>query len=82
MRVLLLLILAYIGYRIVKGFLAAKEAPVSKPLKGSEAFQDPVCGIYVSPEDATVGRLEGERIYFCSMDCLEKYQEKLKSTSN
>lgn len=78
MRILLWLILGYIGYRIIKGFLAAKE-PAAKAVKDTETFQDPVCGVYVSAEDATVGRLEGERIYFCSHGCLEKYQEKLQS---
>ena len=81
MRFILWLILGYIGYRVIKGFLAGSDA-AAKPIKDTEAFQDPVCGLYVSPEDATVGRLEGEKIYFCSMGCLEKYQEKLQSRSN
>lgn len=79
MRILIWIILGYIAYRIVKGFFAAKEAAAPKPLKDTEAFQDPVCGVFVSPDDATIGRLEGEKIYFCSLGCLEKYQEKLKS---
>ena len=70
--------MGYIAYRVIKGFLAKRES-VAKPLKDTEAFQDPVCGVYVSPEDATVGRLEGERIYFCSHDCLQKYQDKLQN---
>lgn len=81
MRIILWLILGYIAYRLIKGYLANSETAV-KPIKDTEAFQDPVCGVYVSPEDATVGRLEGEKIYFCSLDCLEKYQEKLQSRSN
>lgn len=82
MRLLLWLILGYIGYRIIKGFLAKRDDPAVKPLKDTEAFQDPVCGVYVSAEDATVGRLEGEKIYFCSRECLDKYQEKLQRKSN
>lgn len=70
--------MGYIAYRVIKGFLAKRESVVN-PLKYTETFQDPVCGVYVSPEDATVGRLEGERIYFCSHDCLQKYQDKLQS---
>ena len=80
MRFFIWFILGYIVYRIIKNFLVAKDAAVSKPLKDTEAFQDPVCGVYVSPDDATIGRLEGEKIYFCSLGCLEKYQEKLKSS--
>jgi len=81
-KFLIWLILAYIGYRIIKGFLASREESAAEPLKDTEVFQDPVCGVYVSAEDATVGRLEGERIYFCSLACLDKYQEKLQRKSN
>lgn len=82
MKIILWLLLGYIGYRIIKGFLATgKNIPVEPP-EGTETFQDPVCGMYVSAEDATVGRLEGERIYFCSRDCLDKYQEKLQSNAH
>ena len=78
MRFLLWLLLAYIGYRIVKAWLTggAKQSSL-KTASEDETFQDPVCGVYVSPDDATVGRLEGEKIYFCSVACLEKYQERL-----
>ena len=82
MKFLLWLLLGYIGYRIIKGFLASRNESAAQPIKDTEAFQDPVCGVYVSAEDATVGRLDGEKLYFCSMACLEKYQEKLQSKSN
>ncbi|NJD90556.1 MAG: YHS domain-containing protein [Geobacter sp.] len=81
MRFLLWLLLGYIGFRIIKSLLAGAHKPEKTVLAGSETFQDPVCGIYVTPEDATVGRLEGQRIYFCSRECLDKYQEKLNSGS-
>jgi len=80
LRILIWLIFGYIAYRIVKSFLVAKSASAVKPPKDTEAFQDPVCGVYVSPDDATIGRLEGEKVYFCSLGCLEKYQEKLKNS--
>lgn len=82
MKFLIWLILGYIGYRIIKSFLASREDAAAKPVKDSELFQDPICGVYVSAEDATVGRLEGEKIYFCSMECLDKYQEKLQRKAN
>ena len=81
MRFLLWLLLGYIGFRIIKGLLAGTQKTATPEVSGSETFQDPVCGIYVTPEDATVGRLEGQRIYFCSKGCLDKYQEKLNSGS-
>ena len=81
MRFLIWLVLGYIGYRIIKGFLASREDAAAKPVKDTEVFRDPVCGVYVSAEDATVGRLEGEKIYFCSLACLDTYQEKLQRKS-
>lgn len=80
MRFLLWLLLGYIAFRIVKSLLTAGEKkPSLKTASEDETFQDPVCGLYVSPEDATVGRLEGEKLYFCSVSCLEKYQERLNN---
>ncbi len=76
MRLILWLLLAYVGFRIVKGFLDSrkKNEPAAT---GTETFQDPVCGVYVAADDAIVGRINEERLYFCSMNCLEKYREKL-----
>ena len=78
MRMLIWLILIYVGFKIVKGFMAQRqtELPPEKPAD-DEAVQDPVCGRYVPKDDAVVGKLEGERIYFCSADCREKYREQL-----
>lgn len=83
MRLLIWLLLIYVGYKVVKGFMAQKEVGGKEPtgLKGEETVKDPVCGVYVTKEDAVVGNLEGERIYFCSMDCLNKFQEQLQHKS-
>jgi YHS domain-containing protein len=73
------LLLGYIAYMVFKGFAAKKELPKETPETpaGDETHRDPVCGVYVVEDDAVVGRLEGKRIYFCSMACLEKYQEQV-----
>jgi len=76
---LLWLILIYVGYRAVQGFLKTRQPElVSPPPKGEETHRDPVCGVYVAEEDAVVGRIEEQRVYFCSMACLEKYREQLE----
>jgi len=78
-RLLIWGLLIYIGYRVVMALAGGKkpESKVSEPRDAATAHRDPVCGVYVSEEDAVVGRLEGERHYFCSMDCLEKFREQL-----
>lgn len=79
MKFFIWLLLAYIGYRIVKQLANGSKKSVQTEVTGSETFQDPVCGVYVAKEDATVGRLGEDKIYFCSRDCLDRYQEKLQN---
>jgi YHS domain-containing protein len=79
-RVLIWLLLAYIGYRFILSLTGSKEsAPKAERDKmvAEPTYLDPVCGVYVSEEDAVVGKLEGQRHYFCSMSCLEKFREQL-----
>jgi len=78
-RLLIWGLLIYIGYRVVMSLASGKkpEQRTSAPREASATYKDPVCGVYVSEEDAVVGRLEGARHYFCSMDCLEKFREQL-----
>ena len=77
MRFFLWLLLGYIGYRIIKSLLTGSEKPATPVITGTETFQDPVCGVYVTADDATIGRIGKRRVYFCSVACLEKYREQL-----
>lgn len=81
-RLLIWLLIAYIGYRVVKALMPPKPPVPAAPARNSEeTVQDPVCGTYVAKADAIVGRLDGERHYFCSMTCLEKFREQLDHTT-
>jgi YHS domain-containing protein len=79
-RLLIWLLLIYIGYRVIAAlFTGKKQAEVmhGKATDAAVTHLDPVCGMYVSEDDAVVGKLDGQRHYFCSMSCLEKYREQL-----
>lgn len=81
-RLLIWLLLGYIGFRIIKT-LTAPNKPLSSSSTqhaGEETVQDPICKMYLAKEDAIVGTLNGTRHYFCSMDCLEKFREQLDHT--
>lgn len=79
-RLLMWGLLLYIGYRIIISLTSAKK-PLEKASDvrgpGEETHLDPVCGVYVSAEAAVIGKYEGERHYFCSMNCLEKFRDQL-----
>jgi YHS domain-containing protein len=82
-RLLILLLLAYIGFRIIKALISKKD-PVLPPQRhdSEETVQDPVCKMYLAKKDAVIGTLDGTRHYFCSMNCLEKFRDKLDHTNN
>jgi len=75
-RIIIWILLGYMVYLIFKGRSTKKEIRSERP-SGEETHLDPVCGIYVTEDDAVIGRHDGKRIYFCSMSCLERYQEKV-----
>jgi YHS domain-containing protein len=70
-RFLIWLLVGYLIYRMVRG----KAAPeIEKESAATETFQDPVCGVYVSEADAVVGNMEGKRYHFCSIGCLQQFE--------
>ena len=77
MRLLIWLLLIYLGYRLIKGLANNRQEQPTIRKEESETYRDPVCGVYVTAEDAVVGRLGEQRIHFCSRSCLEKYQDSL-----
>jgi len=84
-RLLLWLLFIYIGYRVILALTSSKKQgpELRSSSSGSVAtHRDPVCGVYVSEDDAVIGRLDNQRHYFCSINCLEKYREQLDHTSH
>jgi YHS domain-containing protein len=81
-KLLVWLVLGYVVYRIFKGFASGKDEQVSVEPGGKEVHCDPVCGVYVSGDDAVIGNLEGEKLYFCSRECLEKFRDQLEIKAN
>ena len=78
MRLIIWLLIGYCAYLLFKSRGRKEISPVEAPReKETDTYKDPVCGVYVAGDDAVVGRLEGEKVYFCSMACLEKYREQL-----
>jgi len=84
-RLLVWMLLIYIGYRIIKTMISGKEKQPDVVQNSADAevtHRDPVCGVYVSENDAVIGKLDGQRHYFCSMACLEKFREQLDHKPN
>lgn len=78
MRLLLWLAIGYCAYLFFKG-RSQKSIPTAPRPEGEDTHKDPVCGVYVARDDSVIGNLEGEKYYFCSMACLEKYRDQLEN---
>jgi len=83
-KVLVILVLLYVGYRIVMMFRRVKSQDVkgyrvdATPSKGEDLMQDPFCRTYVPKSQAYVKEIDGRQQYFCSQACCEKYLSENK----
>lgn len=80
LRLLLLIILIYILYRLVKGLFSKKEK-VSRSQPGGvidEMVQDPYCKKYIPSREAVRRVLGGKEILFCSEECADKYEAQIE----
>jgi YHS domain-containing protein len=79
--VLLFLVLRSLIASFLKG-PARRSAPrpASQPMvsPGGELKKDPVCGTYVSTATSISRTVNGQKIYFCSKDCCEKYGAEVR----
>lgn len=78
-KVLVVLILLYVGYKVIMIFRRAKIQNVKgyrvedTPSRGEDLVQDPFCRTYVPKSQAYLKEIEGRQQYFCSRECCEKY---------
>jgi YHS domain-containing protein len=56
-------------------FTAQGRRGASVPSRGVQMARDPICGTFVVPDRAVaLSAGSGERFYFCSTDCRDKYR--------
>ena len=81
LRLLILGILAYLLYRVVKRVFS----PSAKIQRGTdrgvidEMVQDPLCKTYIPRRDSVKRIIEGEEHMFCSNQCADQYEAERKA---
>ena len=75
MRLLILVLLIYVLYRIVRKFLASgpKYEKTTPGREVDELVQDPFCKTYVPLREAEKRVIDGKEYFFCSRECADKY---------
>jgi YHS domain-containing protein len=76
-RLIIIVVLGYIAYRVVRSFILKKELPPIQP-KGAidEMVQDPQCKVYVPMRQAERRIVGGKTYYFCSASCADEFEKK------
>lgn len=78
MRLLILIGLIYVAWRLFKTFLpgtGSTRRPIQRPGDAGVdvMIQDPVCGVYFPKREGVSLRRGSEDIWFCSNECKNKY---------
>jgi len=77
MRLLIIALLVYLLYKLWKsGENKSKEK--FKEQNIGEMSQDPVCKIYLPVEQAYKREINGKEYFFCSKECADEFEKKLK----
>ncbi len=86
MRLIIIILIAYILYRFLKGLFALQERPQyrpqplqPRPTAGSEELvEDTHCHTYVPLSNAYRASVKGKIFYFCSSKCLDEFTANQK----
>lgn len=69
--------LLYTLVQMVKQALRKPPAvPPEKSVRGEEMVLDPECGTYLPRNDAVTVEIAGEKRYFCSETCRDKFRQR------
>ena len=80
MKLLLLIIVAYLAYRAVKSWVLRNlqvpgESGSQNPKIDDVMVKDPVCGVYFPEREGVALHHDGQRVIFCSKACRDRYVE-------
>lgn len=80
LRVIILAILLYILYRLIKGAFKKDRDITGGRADGviDEMVQDPFCRIYIPRRHAVRRVHEGNEMFFCSEECADKFEAENK----
>jgi uncharacterized protein len=84
MRLIILIILGYIGYRLVKKFFALPSIPKWKDGMEQRGIddvmvKDPFCQVYFPQREGIRAVINGVEYHFCSKECRDKFIEQHKT---
>lgn len=78
-RLIIYFTIVYFAYNFIKALISPKGSNQSKNNNLSEDMvEDPYCGTFIPKSSAIKKKSGGEKLYFCSKECWQKYKDKEK----
>ncbi len=82
MRLIITAILIYILYKLLVSEKKdkARESKIKEDRNQfvGEMVQDPECKVYIPIDQAYERIIDGKKFYFCSKECADSYENKIK----
>lgn len=88
MRLLVLCLLIYLGYRIFKKWALPEKSSKKTPEQDGLAMvddvmvKDPFCQVYFPKKNGVKSVINGETHFFCSSKCRDRYLETIKDSKH
>jgi YHS domain-containing protein len=78
LRLVLLALLAYLLYRVLRSFFSPSKKIMRSDADGviDEMVQDPICETYIPLRDAQRRVIDGREHYFCSVQCADRFEKQ------
>ena len=80
MRLLILIFLAYLLYRVLRWVFASTQKLKTSDNGATidEMVQDPSCQTYIPLRDSQRRFIGGREYFFCSRECADKFEKEMK----
>ncbi len=81
-RLALILLAIYLGYRVARRYLAGRTPRVERPDPeriDDDLVKDPQCGTYFPYRDGVVWKDANQELRFCSPECRDRYLRSRES---
>ena len=78
-RLIIYFTIIYFAINLIKALISPKKRTTGKNSNSSEYMvEDPYCGTFIPKSSAIKKKSGGEKLYFCSKECWQKYKDKGK----
>ncbi len=78
-RLIIYFAIIYFAINLIKALISPKKNENNRNNNsGEDMVEDPNCGTFIPKSSALEKKSGGEKLYFCSKECWQQYNDKVK----